>query len=539
MKGIHFDASRPVEGDLFVNRAAELRRLDVALDKLRAGLADYLCVLGLRKQGKSSLFQEWMRRHAGLRDVAFVPVPCWAWPDPEAFFEEYVRLTINAVLSATGAVHEVGLLAAPCDPGRIVELAAFAARRNRAGLGEALRFMAGFKTSRDRASVFRNAARIPETVASAEQLRLQFIFDEFQELASFDSFQTVRKGFGSVYAMLREQWQQQRHCNYVVSGSAISLLRQITEDASAPFFQHFSALHLDPLPEREAIGLLVDFSSKSGIPIPEELAGRMTKLVGSSPYYLQVLGEEMILSADGDALDDRAWKRVCQRVLLQPSGRLYQYFELLHQKVSGRSSLLEKILVALSEGPARGSEIAAAAGVTQNRLSSKLPLLEAQDVIVKKDLHYRLCDPCYALWLKAARGPISAVAAPLLLGEESEKAVARELARQGVSLVYQSRASRGAFDLLAIYQTHQIGLQVKRIKRYPVYVAEREVGRMRSDARSLGWYATFAFDLDGAVSIHALDRSVKTKRGRRFTQDTALQHILDVLGPEETKGRKK
>jgi hypothetical protein len=61
-----------------------------------------------------------------------------------------------------------------------------------------------------------------------------------------------------------------------------------------------------------------------------------------------------------------------------------------------------------------------------------------------------------------------------------------------VSLVCQSRASRGAFDLLAVYQTHQIGLQVKRIQKYPVYIAEREIGRMQSDARSLGWHAALA-----------------------------------------------
>ena len=155
-------------------------------------------------------------------------------------------------------------------------------------------------------------------------------------------------------------------------------------------------------------------------------------VVGTNPLYLQVLGEEMVLGAEGPQLDDSTWKRVCQRVLLQPSVRLYQYFELLHHKVSRRSSLLEKILVALAEGPVSGSQIAAA-GVTQNRLSSKLPLLEAQDVIIKEDLRYRLCDPCYALWLKAARGPVSTVAAPLLLGEDSEEEVARELARQGVN----------------------------------------------------------------------------------------------------------
>ena len=53
MNALHFDASRPVEGDLFVNRVAELRRLDAALSKLRAGRADYLSVMGLRKQGSS------------------------------------------------------------------------------------------------------------------------------------------------------------------------------------------------------------------------------------------------------------------------------------------------------------------------------------------------------------------------------------------------------------------------------------------------------------------------------------------------------
>ena len=33
MNDLHFDAICSVEGDLFVNRVAELRRLDVALDR--------------------------------------------------------------------------------------------------------------------------------------------------------------------------------------------------------------------------------------------------------------------------------------------------------------------------------------------------------------------------------------------------------------------------------------------------------------------------------------------------------------------------
>jgi Holliday junction resolvase len=533
MQALHFQTSRPVEGDLFVNRTRELQRLDAALGKLKAGRSDFLAVLGLRKQGKSSLFQEWMRRHTGEDGIAFVPIQCWAWPDPEDFFREYARVLVNAVLAATGSVHEAGLLAATASPGRLVELAAFAVRKNRDGLRQALQFLADYQVSRDRASVYRTAIRLPETVAAAERLRLQFVLDEFQELAGFDGFQAIRKGFGSVFAMLREEWQQQRRCNYIVSGSAVSLLRQIIDAPSAPFFQHFTSLHLGPLPEPEAIGLLVRFSRESGAAIPEELCRRMAQLVGTNPYYLQILGEEMVLGAGGrgggQAPDEDEWKRVCQKVVLQPSGRLYQYFEQIHQKVAGRSSLLEKVLVALAEGPGRGSAIAAAVGVTQNRLGSKLPVLEAQDVMVKTDAGYALCDPCYALWLKASRGPAAPVAAPLLLGEASERRVAEEAARQGVGLVYQSRASRGAFDLLAVYQTHQIGVQVKKVRRFPVYLSEREIGRMRHEARALGWHAVLAFDHDDGVSFHALDQGTVTKRGRRYATEIALRHLLDVL----------
>ena len=93
---------------------------------------------------------------------------------------------------------------------------------------------------------------------------------------------------------------------------------------SISLFQHFTAMHLGPLPEKDAVGLSVDFSGMSGVAISDELARRITALVGTNPYYLQILGEELVLGAEGPQLDEGTWKRVCQRVLLQLSGRLYQ-----------------------------------------------------------------------------------------------------------------------------------------------------------------------------------------------------------------------
>ena len=529
----HFEASRPVEGSLFVDRQRELDRLDSALDKLLAGRSAFLAVLGLRKLGKTSLFHEWIRRNSRRSEISFVPVQCWAWPDPDDFFREYLRLTINTALNARSLHSEVGLIPHGNDQGRLVEVAACAARAGLEGLGAALRLKADYDDMRNRASAYREVVRAPEAMAAQDGFRFQFILDEFQEVGRFDSFRAIKNGFGSVYAMLREEWLGQRHCNYMVSGSAVTLLRQIVEDPSAPFFQHFTTIHLGPLPEADAVELLCDFSKRSGRPIPVALCRTIVDTVGTNPYYLQVLGEELVLEATSDAATVEDWRTTCQRVVFETSGRLYQYFDRMHASVAGSSSMLAKILFALADGPRRGSEVAKAMGVTQNRISSKLPILEARDVVRKDGSAYCLCDPCYALWLRGARSETPSVIAPLVLGNESERRVAREMARQGVSLVYQSRASRGAFDLLALYQVYEIGVQVRRIKRFPAYISERMLGRMRREAEQLGWHAVLALDTGERVTFHCLTSGTLTKRGRSFREERALRHILDVLDTSE------
>ena len=335
--------------------------------------------------------------------------------------------------------------------------------------------------------------------------------------------------------MLREEWQSQRRCNYLVSGSAVSMLRQIIEDPSAPFFQHFTSMPLGPLAKEDALKLLSDFSKRSDRAIPPELCREAIRVFGTNPYYLQVVGEEMVFEAAGEPIGPDVWKRACQRVLFESSGRLYQYFERTHARVVGNSALLEKILISLAAGPRRGSEIAKALGTTQNRLSPKLPVLERQDVLRKNDARYELCDSCYGLWLQAARGALPRVTAPLLIGNESEQRVAREIAKQGVGLIYQSKASRGSFDLLALYQAYQIGVQVKKIKEFPAYVSQRELGRMHRDAKQMGWAPALASDSGDEILFHRLTAGAPTKRGRRFDREDALGHILEVLEATEAE----
>lgn len=63
-----------------------------------------------------------------------------------------------------------------------------------------------------------------------------------------------------------------------------------------------------------------------------------------------------------------------------------------------------------------------------------------------------------------------------VVGNEAEIAVARDLSELGFDLVYQSRTSRGAFDLLAIRGSEQVGIQVKRSARPLRLTPAAEIG---------------------------------------------------------------
>ncbi len=85
-----------------------------------------------------------------------------------------------------------------------------------------------------------------------------------------------------------------------------------------------------------------------------------------------------------------------------------------------------------------------------------------KDAVVRgADGRYRLAAPVFGRWL-SWRQPGGTVVPMQVIGDEAEQRVAQHLARMGFDLVYQSRASRGASDLLATRGPRQLGVQVKR-----------------------------------------------------------------------------
>jgi Holliday junction resolvase len=109
-----------------------------------------------------------------------------------------------------------------------------------------------------------------------------------------------------------------------------------------------------------------------------------------------------------------------------------------------------------------------------------------KDAVTRDDQQrWSIVDPVFALWLRW-RQPGGAVVPMSVIGDEAEQHIGRVLSELGFELVYQSRASRGAFDLLGVRCGIQVGIQVKR-SPLPLRFSKAAWARLHSDARRLGW----------------------------------------------------
>ncbi len=113
------------------------------------------------------------------------------------------------------------------------------------------------------------------------------------------------------------------------------------------------------------------------------------------------------------------------------------------------------------------------------------------------------------------------------LGDEAEQRIAAELAAMGFDLVYQSRASRGAFDLLATRGGTQLGVQVKRSK-LPLRFTLAAWNRMEAEAKRFGWrWVVGAVEPPPGEAVAVLDPA-KARMGRevRLGTEATIPNLL-------------
>ena len=366
-----------------------------------------------------------------------------------------------------------------------------------------------------KSELLRACLDLPERLATALDKRVVLAWDEFQALAQ-------ESRTAPLIPVMRSVWQHHERVTYVVSGSEPTLLQEMVNSPEAPFFQHFTILELGPLPRRDAVELLVQ-GAPPDRPVPRALAERAVDVLGGHPFYLQHFGDE--LTRDTPPYDDAALKETMQRLLFSPTGRLALYFQGRYAQAVGRSTQLAATLAALAGGATRLTDVAKAVGVPSG--AAVRNLVRLGDIVVRREAGgYAIADPVFALWIRW-RSPGGTVVPMRVLGDEGERRIAEHLAALGFDLVYQSRASRGAFDLLALRGGRVMAIQVKR-RALPLRFTPGEWARMEAESRRTGWrWVVAAVDPDDdAVTVLDPGRVETLARSRRLGAPATIENLL-------------
>lgn len=507
-----FHTNLPATDKMFFDREVELVRLTSLLARLQARAPEWLAIVGPRKVGKTSLLLEWERRLADPTLTCIIVDVMEVAPLSREVFRIYALKVVDRVL---GDEAGVGLLELASQPSEYRSALQNSPRFDRLLPAFRAQILELPERPLD-ATGITSCLELPERLAKALDLHLVIAIDEFQELASLEAGRPRIDPF----AVMRSIWQRHRHVAYVISGSARTMLTELVTSERSPFFQHFSLMALAPFRRDDAIDLLVE-AAPPDRSIDHELAGRIVDVIGGHPFYLQLVGET--LTAMRPPIDDVAFKEALGQLLFVRTGRLALYFENEYHRAVGRSASHAAILTAVAAAPRRLGELATEIKAATGAATSYLDRLG--DILVRgDDERWRLADPMFGLWLRW-RAPGGSAVPMTVVGDEAERATAEALARLGFDLVYQSRASRGAFDLLATRGARQLGVQVKRTD-LPAHIGVADWKRMHAESARLGWrWVIAAVAKDGVV--HFLDpHKARARRGITLTASAAIDNVL-------------
>jgi AAA+ ATPase superfamily predicted ATPase len=517
-----FRSSAPVTASGFRDRRTELARVTSSFEALQAGAPQWLALVGPRKVGKTSLLLEAARRTPRAVSVAVVDVLERAPIDLDVF-RLFAARCIDALLAEQMEGSSSRHLHAPAELRALFHRAP-SLRTLDSRLRTDLDRLADDEATGD---TVRRWLELPEELCTALDRRLVLAIDEVQELLALARY-------FEPFALMRSVWQRHERVSYVISGSAPSMLRELVTSRHSPFFQHFHLLELGPFSHADAVELLVE-SAPQDRPIPGELAERIVDIVGGNPFYLQIVGEALV--SEPPPYDESTLKPVLQSLLFSRTGRLSLYFHNEYARLVGHAATLAATLQAIAQqGSARITDVArtigASTGSTARYIERLGDALERED-----DGRYRVADALFGTWVRW-RAPGGTVVPMSIVGDEAEQRVAALLAELGFDLVYQSRASRGAFDLLALRGPDQLGLQVKRAP-FPLRFGKREWNRMDADARRWDWHWVIAAVTPDGV-VHVLDPA-RARRGReiRLGPEAEIDNLLRWVDERRVGDRRR
>ncbi|BDC17267.1 ATPase [Acidianus sp. HS-5] len=145
---------------------------------------------------------------------------------------------------------------------------------------------------KDLSEEFSRALELPEILAEKFDVRLIIAIDEFQYL------NLAKQSVPEIFHVMRSKWQFQKRVSYVISGSAVGILKEIMSSRNQPFYQYFYAIRVSPFSREVSRKFLKKGFEEDGVNVSESDIEKIVEFVDGFPAWLNLVGIKVELIKD-------------------------------------------------------------------------------------------------------------------------------------------------------------------------------------------------------------------------------------------------
>ena len=380
----------------FTDRQRELAVLTYAVEELRQSRPHHVAFFGLRKIGKTSLLKEFAYRLlTEAQPEGEIVLPVYIdfeeiCSSPESFALRYIghvsywfQTRGQQITRPFLSLNSLLLNGPDLMKGSLEALANELAR-----------------AKPDRGFLLHLAFDFVEELAQKANLRFLVMLDEFQTIHALANFPEVK----DIVAVFRAHLERHSLCNYVVAGSAISVMERMLAHTS-PLFAQFERLTLAPLDRRDTRELMLRLLSGMDIEDIPAVSAEMYRLAGGHPFYIEALCGRLRrwhLLQDL-SLAPAAVKEAFVWEVLSPEGRIYDFCRYIYdvsiQRARGYGALVAILQLLAEEEGLTIAEVARRQKVTAATARDYLRWLKEVDLINEREGGHYYCDPVLRFWV--------------------------------------------------------------------------------------------------------------------------------------------
>ncbi len=385
MSNKSFQVGGPVTGEGFFDREEFFEEFERSLIRKRSVLG--FALYGLRRTGKSSILKEFQARLESRKNVIAIYIDVSAVHPfsienfyDRVFEETFLAFQKREKLPRSMRIEEI-------LHGSVSSILDFL-RRSEVSVSIKEYLELRIKFSEKKASLdelLKKAFETPEKLSKETGCRAILMLDEFPFFESF--------GVENSFWALRSVVQDWKESCLIVSGSNISVMKQIASKKTSPFYLLLQIREVKPFDEKNSVKMLSGRFGKIGLKSEKGSLKLAYDLTGGFPFYLQWLGDRISDISSGKIISEKT-VRVAFEKILNEAEAVFQI------DISSISNGERDVILEIAEGREKVNLIADSIGKSAGVAGKNLERLAEKGFVKKTEKGYEFNDPVLKAWMR-------------------------------------------------------------------------------------------------------------------------------------------